>query len=84
MRKLIEKGGWQMTHKFNYSALLGRIREKGHTQESLAKETQISLTQLNGKLNGRYPFKQTDILSIADALEIPSTDIGKYFFSEER
>lgn len=68
--------------KMDYSALLGLIREKGHTQESLAAATKISLSQLNGKLKGRYPFKQTDIQSICDVLGISSADIGRYFFYE--
>ena len=68
--------------KMDYSALLGLIREKGYTQESLAAKAKISLSQLNGKLNGRYPFKQTDIQSISDVLGISSADIGRYFFCE--
>lgn len=71
-----------MSQQFNYSALLGLIREKGHTQESLANAAKISLTQLNGKLNGRYPFKQTDIQSISDVLGIAPEEIGRYFFCE--
>ena len=66
----------------DYSALLGLIREKGHTQGSLASAAGISLSQLNGKLNGRYPFKQTDIQSISDVLGIVPADIGRYFFHQ--
>ena len=66
---------------FNYSALLGLMREKGYTQEDLAEEIGISLSQLSAKLNGRYPFKQTDIQNIVDALGILPTDIGRYFFA---
>lgn len=69
--------------QFNYSALLGLIREKGHTQESLAKATGICLSQLNRKLNGQYPFKQTDIQSISDVLGIVPADIGRFFFAKE-
>lgn len=68
--------------KFNYAALLGLIREKGHTQASLATATGISPSQLNAKLNGRYPFKQTDIQSIADVLGIVPADIGRFFFTK--
>lgn len=68
--------------KFNYAALLGLIREKGHTQESLAAASGISLSQLSAKLKGRYPFKQTDIQSISDVLGISPADIGRYFFAE--
>lgn len=71
----------QMNQQFNYSALLGLMREKGFTQESLAAAAGMSHSQLNVKLNGRYPFKQTDIQSIVDVLEIAPADIGRYFFA---
>lgn len=68
--------------RFNYAYLLGLMREKGQSQESLAKAANMSLSQLSAKLNGRYPFKQNDIQSICDALGILPTDIGHYFFSK--
>lgn len=67
---------------FNYAALLGLMREKQFTQEKLAAATNISLSQLSAKLNGRYPFKQKDIKEISDVLEIAPTDIGRYFFTK--
>ena len=67
--------------KFNYSGLLGLMREKGYTQENLAAAAGISHSQLSAKLNGRYPFKQTDIQSIVDVLDIEPADIGRYFFA---
>ena len=67
--------------RFNYAALLGLMREKGYTQESLAAAIGMSLSQLSQKLNGHYPFKQTDIQKIADVLGIASQDIGRYFFT---
>ncbi len=67
--------------RFNYGALLGLMREKNYTQEKLAAASNISLTQLSGKLNGRYPFKQTDIQNIATVLDIQPADIGRYFFT---
>jgi len=69
--------------KYDYSALLGLIREKGYTQESLAAESHTSLSQLSAKLNGRYQFKQYDIQHISDVLGINAADIGRYFFSRE-
>lgn len=66
---------------FNYSALLGLMREKGYTQENLASATGISVSQLSAKLNGRFPFKQTDIQSIVGVLDIAPTEIGRYFFA---
>lgn len=67
--------------EFDYSALRGRMREKGYTQEKLSEATNISESQLSAKLNGRYPFKQKDIQSISDVLDITPADIGRYFFA---
>lgn len=72
-----------MAQQFNYASLRGLMREKGYTQDSLAAETGISPTQLSAKLNGRFPFKQTDIQSIVSALGILPADIGRYFFTAE-
>lgn len=66
---------------FNYSALLGLMREKQYTQKALAEETSISLTQLSAKLNGKYPFTQKDIQKISAVLGIAPVDIGHYFFT---
>ena len=71
----------QNKQQFNYSALLGLMRENGFTQESLAAAAGMSHSQLNLKLNGRYPFKQADIKRIADTLGILPVDIGRYFFT---
>ena len=69
--------------KFNYAALLGLMREKGYTQESLAAASNISHSQLSAKLNGRYSFRQSDIQSIIRVLDISPADIGRYFFCVE-
>ena len=67
--------------KFNYAALLGLMKEKGYTQETLANSAKMSLSQLSQKINGHYPFKQTDIQNIANVLNIEPADIGRYFFT---
>ena len=66
---------------FDYSALLGLMREKHFTQQALSNATKISMTQLSAKLNGKYPFKQKDIQIVSGVLGIAPTDIGHYFFS---
>lgn len=66
---------------FNYNSLNGRMRELGYTQESLAAAAGMSLSQLSQKLNGHYPFKQTDIQNICVVLNICPADIGRYFFT---
>lgn len=67
--------------QFNYNSLLGLMREKGFTQENLAAVAGMSYSQLSAKLNGRYPFKQTDIQNIVHILNIAPADIGHYFFT---
>ena len=65
---------------FNYSKLLGRIKEYGYTQETLAKKIVMAAPTINQKLNNKAPFKQKDIREICDVLEIPCCEIGDYFF----
>lgn len=70
-----------MAQQFNYSALLGKIKEQGYTQESLANAACMSAGMLSAKLNGKFPFKQTDIQNIVDVLGIDASEIGRYFFA---
>ena len=65
----------------DYSLLLGRIKERGYTQKSLAEAVGISEGQFCAKLNGKFPFKQTEINRICDTLQIEGDKIGEFFFS---
>lgn len=67
--------------KFNYSKLLGRIKEKGFTFETLAEAIGISNGTLSAKLNNHYPFKSNEMVAICKALNIPFKDIPLYFFA---
>ena len=66
---------------FDYSKLLGRIKEKGFTQETLAKHIGITPGVMSEKMNNRTPFKQREMFAICEALDIPIADIGEYFFA---
>lgn len=66
---------------FNYSKLLGRIKECGFTQESLAKHIDIAESSMCLKLNSKAYFKQTEIVLICEALGIGDGEIGVYFFT---
>ena len=66
--------------EFDYSKLLGRIKEKGFTQESLAKLIGITPGVMSMKLNNQSNFKQKEIFAICDALDISVSEIGEYFF----
>lgn len=63
-----------------YSMLLGKIREKGYSQERLAREIGLSAVSLNAKLQKKVDFKQREISSICAVLDIPRVDIPLYFF----
>ena len=69
--------------KFNYSKLLGRMRECGFTQEQLAKAIGINKGTLSVKLNNRFSFTQEEILAICKLLNIPISEIGEYFYAIE-
>ena len=67
--------------KFNYSKLLGRMKECGFTQEQLAKAIGISKYTLNTKLNNKFSFSQDEILAICKVLNIPACEIGEFFYN---
>lgn len=67
----------------DYSKLRGRIKERGHTQKSLAEVIGVSEGQFCQKLTGRYPFTQREIDKICDELGISVNEIGVFFFSPE-
>lgn len=69
--------------KFNYSKLLGRMRECGYTQEQLAKAIGINKATLSTKLNNRFSFSQEEILAICKVLNIPISEISEYFYAME-
>lgn len=72
-----------MRAKFDYSLLRRRMKNKGFTLQTLAKRINMSVCTLCGKLLGNYDFKSTEIVQIADVLEIQTEDIPKYFFAVE-
>lgn len=67
--------------KYNYSKLLGRIRECGLTQEQLAKEIGKDKSTISAKVNGKFSFTQEEMDDICRVLDIPNDEIGEYFFA---
>ena len=67
--------------KFDYSKLLGRIKEFGFTQETLAKRIGIAESSMCLKLNNRASFKHGEIFQVSEALGIATSEIGVYFFT---
>lgn len=68
--------------KFDYSKLLGRIRECRYTQDRLCKKIGLGLTSFNLSLNNKREFRQAEIVSICNALDIPLEDASSYFFRQ--
>ena len=66
-----------------YGKLLGKIRENGFTQEQLANLIGMTPGTMSMKLNNKAYFAQKEIIAISDALGIPYSDIGEYFFARE-
>ena len=68
---------------FDYSKLLGKIKEKGLTQEILAKTIGITPGSMSEKLNNKANFKQKEIIAICQVLGILTGEIGEYFFTQK-
>ena len=66
---------------YNYSKLIGKIRERGFTQETLADAIGKDKSTLCSKLNNKGEFKAGEIDSICRELDIPNEQIGEYFFA---
>lgn len=67
--------------KYDYSKLLGRMREYGFTQVELAKRIGISETSINLTLKNRRDFRQDEITKVSSLLDIEPGDIPAYFFA---
>lgn len=66
---------------FDYSKLLGRIKEYGYTQERLAEELGMAKATICLKLNNKGFFTQPEIEKIRKILFIEIEEIGIYFFT---
>ena len=67
---------------YNYSKLLGKIKECGYTQARLADAIGINRGTLSAKLNGQFSFLAKEIDSICRELNISNDEIGAYFFTK--
>ena len=67
--------------QFDYSKLLGRIKECGYTQEELAEEIGITKATMSLKLNNKAFFTHPEIEKIRKILRIARDEVGLYFFT---
>ena len=68
---------------FNYNKLRGKIVEIYGSQIEFAKAMKWSEKTLSLKLNGKVPWKQTDIMTAVQILGLSESDIQAYFFAVE-
>lgn len=66
---------------FNYAKLRGRMVEKYGTIEKTAEAAGLRRDMISLALNGKRQFTQADIMTLATTLEIPSEEVGAYFFT---
>lgn len=76
------KGERRDNMKYNYSKLLGRIREYGFTHERLADAIGKNKGTLSTKFKGKYDFTASEMDAICELLDIPNEEIGIYFFAK--
>lgn len=72
-----------MKYKFNYSKLRGRIVEKYGTIGGFANAYGKSRVLVSEKLNNISRFNTDNIVDYCKLLEIPTEEIGAYFFKQE-
>ena len=66
---------------FDYSKLLGKIKEVYGTQEKFAKALNLGRVSLSCKLNNKSDFSQTEMQLSAKLLGFSENEIPSYFFS---
>ena len=73
--------GEKMANTYNYNKLKGRIVEKLGSIANFSKEMKSSETTIYNKLNGKIEFRQSEIVSACEILQIPEAEMMSYFFS---
>lgn len=66
---------------YDYSKLLGVMKERGITQDVLAENIGMSPVSLNKKLRNNSQFKQLEMQKILKVLDLPIDTIYIYFFT---
>lgn len=65
---------------YDYSMLLGKIKERCGSQSNFARAMAISERTVSLKLNGKVDWKGNEIMKAIDILKIPKNEITNYFF----
>lgn len=68
---------------FDYSKLLGRIKEKFGSNSNFALSMKISERSMSLKLNNKVEWKQNEIARAKKLLNIADEELYYYFFEEK-
>ena len=68
---------------YDYSKLLGKIKEKGLTCADFADKIGVSPPTLSLKLSNKAFFKQNEMKKTSEIIGFDISEIGAYFFCEE-
>lgn len=71
----------ELLQKYDYSKLMGRIKEYFGSQAAFAARMKLSERSISLKLNGLRGWKQDEIVECCSLLEISYENIPKYFFT---
>lgn len=68
---------------FDFSELCGRIITRFGNYANFAEAVGMSRAQLSERLRNKRHFKPDEVIFISspEVLDIPDTEIGKYFFT---
>lgn len=66
---------------FDYSRLLGKIKEKCGTQDAFARLMGMSRTSLSKRLNNLLDFTSDEMLKACKILGLCENEIPLYFFT---
>ena len=67
---------------FDYSRLLGKIKEKCATQAVFAQKMKVSERTASLKLNGKVDWKSGEIVRACEILGIGRKELPDYFFKK--
>lgn len=68
---------------YDYSKLLGKIKEKFGTQKNFAKALGIGVTALNQRLNNKLQWTQDEMKKTLILFNEPLNLIKEYFFTKK-
>jgi len=77
---MVENSEQEVKVVYNYSKLLGKIKEVYNTQEKFALDLGIGRVSLSQRLNNKLEFTQNEMLESCKLLGVPKEKIPVYFF----